>query len=64
MIAKNSITESGVCSISETLKILLLEFWFLYFQFFFFRDFLDPLALAHFSFEIFFSFASLFPHNF
>ena len=64
MIAKNSLTGSGLCSISEAPKILLLQFWFLHFQFLFLNIFLIPLLFAHFSFEIFFSFTSLFSHNF
>ena len=64
MIAKNCLTESGFYSILEGPKILLLQFWFLYFQFLFLEIFLIPLLFACFSFDFFFSFPSLSSHNF
>ena len=42
MIAKNSLTRSGFCSILEAPKILLLKFRFLYFQLLFLEIFLIP----------------------
>ena len=65
MIAKNSRTGSAFYSISEAPKILLLKFWLIYFQFLFLEIFLIPLIFVHFSLEFFFfSFTSLFSHNF
>ena len=64
MIAKNCLTGSGFYSISEAPKILLLQFWFLYFQFLFLEIFLIPLLFACFSFEKIFPFTSLSSHNF
>ena len=53
MIAKNSLTGSGFYGISEAPKILLLKFWFLYFQFFFLVIFLIPLLWLIYLLKIF-----------
>ena len=64
MIAKNNLTGSGFCSISEAPKFFFAKNLISLLSVLVFRDFLNSLSLAHFYFEIFFSFVSLFSHNF
>ena len=53
MIAKNVLAGSEFYSILEAPKILLLQFWFLYFHFLFLEIFLISLLFSCFSFENF-----------